>query len=490
MKIRPRCHRLANVVMASLLVFATINVSGPTGRVAAPQQADPRFEELASLISEKMAEYRIPGVAFGVVKDGVTLSRGFGVTNVDNPQPVTTDTIFTIASISKTVAATAIMRLVEQGRLDLDAPVRRYLPNFKVQDETVTRDVAIWNLMTHTPGWEGQVSAPDRGDLTLEKFMESMRDAPQVAPPGAVWSYNNAGFALSGRVIEVVTGQSIHDAFRELVFRPLGLTRTFTDLATIVTYRVASGHRERGGRTEVVRPFPRGSSIPSGGVKMSMDDMLTYGLFHLGDGTGANNEQVLGRRSLEQMRIARVPKHGTDDEMGIGWHLREIDGVVTATGGGTSGGNCLLLELVPERNLAISILTNHSDGWKLIQDVERAALKLYEDLSMNPGHAITNRGVNETMPSFDLLSNQPSSASYVGLYRRPPLNSVTTIREVGGQLILGNANGTEISPIAFYAPDRAVMTSDGRRGSPVDFIRDRDGVVRWIRSGGRVGRKD
>ena len=176
--------------------------------------------------------------------------------------------------------------------------------------------------------------------------------------------------------------------------------------------------------------------------------------------------------------------------MGIGWHLRNIDGVMTATGGGTSGGNCLLIELVAERNLAIVILTNHSDGWRLIQDVERAALRLYEDLSMDPAHAITNRGVHETMPDFELLAEQPDAAQYLGVYRRPPLNSVTRVREVDGRLILENGNGNEISPIAFYAPDRAVMTSDNRRGSPVEFIRAPDGVVRWIRSGGRIGRRD
>ncbi len=490
MKTRSESHRLVKALVAAALLLVTIGVSAPTREIAARPQTDPRFEELAALVTEKMAEYRVPGVAFGIVKDGRVQSRGFGVTNLDNPQPVTSDTIFTVASISKTLVATALMRLVEAGQLDLEAPVRSYLPDFKVQDETATRDVRIWNLMTHTPGWEGQLGAPDRGALSLAAFMESMEDLPQLAPSGALWSYDNAGFALSGRVIEVVTDKSIHEALREGVIEPLGLGRTFTDLGNIATYRLAVGHRERGGQTMVVRPFPRGSSIPSGGVKMSLDDMLTYAEFHIGDGTASNGQRVLSHETLEQMRVPRVPKHGTDDEMGIGWHLRNIDGVMTATGGGTSGGNCLLIELVAERNLAIVILTNHSDGWRLIQDVERAALELYEDLSMDPAHAITNRGVHETMPNFELLAEQPDLAQYVGVYRRPPLNSVTRVREVDGRLILENGNGNEISPIAFYAPDRAVMTSDNRRGSPVEFIRASDGTVRWIRSGGRIGRRE
>ena len=215
MKTRSESHRLVKALVAAALLLVTIGVSAPTREIAARPQTDPRFEELAALVTEKMAEYRVPGVAFGIVKDGRVQSRGFGVTNLDNPQPVTSDTIFTVASISKTLVATALMRLVEAGQLDLEAPVRSYLPDFKVQDETATRDVRIWNLMTHTPGWEGQLGAPDRGALSLAAFMESMEDLPQLAPSGALWSYDNAGFALSGRVIEVVTDKSIHEALRE-----------------------------------------------------------------------------------------------------------------------------------------------------------------------------------------------------------------------------------------------------------------------------------
>src|SRR5688572_1390606 len=122
---------------------------------AAPApQTDPTFEQLAALVTQKMTEYNIPGVAFGMVKNGQLTLRGFGVTNIDNSQPMTPETVFPIASISKTVTATAIMRLVEQGKLDLAAPVRRYIPEFAVQDEAATRDVAIWHLLTHTAGWE------------------------------------------------------------------------------------------------------------------------------------------------------------------------------------------------------------------------------------------------------------------------------------------------------------------------------------------------
>src|SRR3954464_5333091 len=194
---------------------------------AAPLRAqaagDERLDALAALAQAKMKEYGVPGVAIGVINNGVATTRGLGITNVEDPLPVTAHTVFPIASISKTFAATAIMRLVEQGKVDLKAPVRTYIPDFRVRDEAVSRDVTVWHLLTHLGGWEGQVSGPDRGTETLKNFMGTITDLMQVAPPGAAWSYNNAGFSIAGRVIENVTGSPINRAIRDLVFTPLGL---------------------------------------------------------------------------------------------------------------------------------------------------------------------------------------------------------------------------------------------------------------------------
>ena len=295
------------------------------------------FDAVAALVEKKMAEYGVPGVAFGVIKNGEVRTRAFGVTNLDNPQPVTADTVFPLASITKTIVATAVMRLAEQGKIDLDAPVRKYLPDFRVQDEAMSRDVKVWHLLTHTPGWEGQLTSLDRGELTLANFVDTtMRDLPPLAEPGEVWSYNNAGFTVLGRLLEVVTGQSIHDALRTLVFEPVGLTRAFTRNEDMVTWPFSVSHRGPPGKVTVNRPLSRTSSVAAGGASMSLNDLLKYAQFHLGDGTGAAGKTVMSRATLELMRKPRVPKAGTDDEMGLGWHLRRLSGVMTVAHGGTS----------------------------------------------------------------------------------------------------------------------------------------------------------
>jgi CubicO group peptidase (beta-lactamase class C family) len=375
------------------------------------------------------------------------------------------------------------MRLVEQGRIDLDAPVKRYVPEFAVADEQVTREVKIWHLLTHTPGWEGQLSGEDRGAESLAHFLETLRPLPQLAPPGEVWSYNNAGFTLAGRVIELASGQPIHAAMRSLVFQPIGLTRAFTRLEDFVAYRFSVAHRTQNGKPVVTRPYSRSNTVTAGGIAITLADLLEYAAFHLGDGTAAGGDRVLTRASLELMRTPKVKKAATDEDMGLGWHLRRVGGVLTAAHGGTLG-HTLLLELVPERRLALAILTNHSDGWRLIQDVERAALKRLAGVALDPAQTIGHRGVNETMPDAPILATQPDPAPYLGTYRRPPLNQTTTVRADGGRLLMGTTE------IAFYAPDRAVITSGNSRGNPVEFVRRADGTVGWIRVVGRIAKKD
>jgi CubicO group peptidase (beta-lactamase class C family) len=468
---------------AAVLVLATIAVWGLTSGATETIQLDPKFEQLSALVTQKMSEYGVPGVAFGLVRNGQITARGLGVTNTDDPQPITPDTVFPIASISKTVTATAIMRLVEQGKIDLSAPVQKYLPEFRVRDEAATREVAIWHLLTHTPGWEGQLTAQDRGTETLAFFAESARELPQLATPGTVWSYNNAGFTIAGRVIEKVTGRPIHEAIRTLVFEPIGLTRAFTRLEEVATHRFSVAHRSQEGKPVVGRPLTRSTSVTAGGVWMSLNDILAYARFHMSDGAGRDGARVLTRASLEQMRTARLRKNSTDEEMGLGWHLRRIGGVMTAAHGGTLG-HILLLELVPERNLALAIFTNHGDGWRLIQDVERAALTLLEGLTLAPAQAIGHRGLNETMPDAPILPTQPDPAPYLGVYRRPPLTTSYDVRVEKGQLMVGDM------PVAFYGPDRAVVASGSQRGNPVEFIRRPDNTVGWVRVVGRIARKD
>ena len=170
------------------------------------------------------------------------------------------------------------------------------------------------------------------------------------------------------------------------------------------------------------------------------------------------------------------------------WHLRTVGPLRVAAHGGTLAGHILLLEIVPERNFAIGILTNAQNGWRLIQDVERAALEAYHGATFPPNHAIAHRGLVETLPSAEPLAKQPDPAPYVGRYLRP-MNAVS-VRAAAGNLVVqevpNSGDPRPEMPIAFFGPDRAVVTDGTDRGQSIEFMRAANGAVNWIRVVGRV----
>jgi len=484
-------------MMARALAVALV-----AGLVVTPdaraQHHENRFDSIAELAQAKMREFNVPGVAIGIFDNGVITTRGLGVNNIEDPLPITDHTVFPIASISKTFAATMIMRLAEQGKVDLKAPVRNYLPEFKVRDAAVSRDVTIWNLLTHTAGWEGQVSGAERGEDTLRNFTATvMPDLMQVAPlddaqgkpPAAVWSYNNAGFSVSGRVIEAITGTSINRAVRDLVVTPLGLAHAGTTAGDFIVNRFAAGHASRADTPATLqRPFSPSVSVTAGGIGLCITDLMNYAKFHLGDGAAPNGDRLLSRASLEWMRTAQRHKQGTDDDIGLAWHLRNVGPLRVAAHGGTLSGHVLLLELVPEKNFAIGILTNSINGWRLIQDVEREILKQYQGATFPKNYAIAHRGLVETLPNVEALAKQPDLSEYVGRYLRP-MNAVA-VRIDGGRLVVqeipNGADPRPVMPIAFFGPDRAVITDGNDRGQGIEFVRDAKGAVNWVRVVGRI----
>jgi hypothetical protein len=251
----------------------------------------------------------------------------------------------------------------------------------------------------------------------------------------------------------------------------------------------AVGHINRGNEPAgMMRPFSPSVSVTAGGVGLCVDDLLHYAQFHLGNGITPSGQRLLSPASLEQMRTTQLRKQSTDDDIGLAWHLRNVGALRVAAHGGTLGGHVLLLELVPEKNFAIAILTNASNGWRLIQDVEREALKSYHGATFPKNYAIAHRGLVETLPNFEPLAQQPDPAPYIGRYLRP-MNAVS-VRAEGGKLVVqeipNNGEPRPLMPIAFFGADRAVVTDGNDKGQTIEFVRDAKGNVNWVRVVGRV----
>ena len=219
---------------------------------------------LQDKVTELATELEVPGVAVGVVHGGQEHYAYAGITSVDNPLPVDETTLFQFGSTGKTYTATAIMRLVEEGKVDLDAPVRTYVPELRLKDEDVAAKVTVLQLLNHTAGWEGDLMEDmGNGDDALAKYVARMADLEQVSPLGATVSYNNASLSLAGRVLENVTGTTYEQAIADLLLKPLGMADTLFFPSDIMTRRFAVGHnRHEDGTITVARPWamPRGNA--------------------------------------------------------------------------------------------------------------------------------------------------------------------------------------------------------------------------------------
>src|SRR5712691_2060461 len=215
-----------------------------------------------------MAHHHLPGVAIGILHDGDEQIAAYGVTNLEHPQPVDADTLFQVASITKTITATVVMRLVERGALDLDAPVRRYLPKFRVRDESAAARATLRHLVTHTGGWLGDWFADfGKGDDALARYVAAMADLEQLTPLGEIWHYSNSSFAVLGRLIEVATGKTYEAVVRELLFIPLGMAKSCFNADEAITQRVAIGHNVVDDRPVVARPWGLARALTAvGGV--------------------------------------------------------------------------------------------------------------------------------------------------------------------------------------------------------------------------------
>jgi CubicO group peptidase (beta-lactamase class C family) len=222
-------------------------------------------------------ELGIPGAAVGVFHEEQEQYAFHGVTSVENPLPVEASTLFQFGSTTKTYTAVALLRLVEAGSVDLDAPVRRYVPELALRDTAAAESVTVLQLLNHTAGWDGDFfDDTGDGDDALAHYVERMASLRQITPLGSMVSYNNAAVILAGRVIEKVTGSTYEQAMQELVLDPVGLRMTFFFPNDIMTRRFAVGHRvEEDGTVRVLRPWgmPR-SAHPAGGMAASAADQL------------------------------------------------------------------------------------------------------------------------------------------------------------------------------------------------------------------------
>lgn len=445
-------------------------------------------ESLDRFVKREMNKSNTPGVAVGILNRGRRHANGYGVTNINHPLPVTADTFFQIGSTTKTFTATAIMQLVEAGKVDLDAPVRRYLQYFKLRDPEATRKVTVRHLLTHMGGWLGDYfENTGWGDDALSRVVASLARVKQLTPLGTVWSYNNAGFYIAGRILEKITKKSYEQAITEMILEPLEMTNSLFFPEDVIVNRFAVGHITVGKKSTVARPWRlTRSSAPAGAIVSTANDQLKWAAFSMGDGRAPSGKRLLKKSTLKLMQKEQFHVGNMAEHMGIAWMINYTDGVKIVRHGGTTNGQLSAFVMVPEKGFAVTVLTNSTAGRTVNRAVVAWALENYLGLK------------DEASPPIRV--DRSELDDYVGKYRvetSPTMMIDVSPRRGGLAIIFPTPPATNDQrppripalPFHFYAPDRFVISSGPYSGTRSDFVRSPSGKVAWLRFGGRLYRR-
>jgi CubicO group peptidase (beta-lactamase class C family) len=332
----------------------------------------PNLDEIGGWITDRLpallAEYKVPGAAIAVYAGGEVFDFAAGVLSRSTGVEATTDSVFQIGSITKTWTGTLVMQLADEGLLDIDKTVVSYLPEFELADHEAATTMTVRQLLCHTAGFEGDIfTDTGNNDDCVEKYVATLASDPQLFAPGEMFSYNNAGYCVLGRIVEVLRGKPFDACLRDHLFAPLGLTHAATDANSAILFRAAIGHLPNPADPDG-NPAPAPiyslvkSNAPAGAMLcMRPRDLIAFAAMHLNKGVAADGTQVLSAESVAAMQAveATLPPLGLmGDHWGLSWELFDLEGGrVFGHDGGTIGQNAFL-RIVPDVDVAIALLTN------------------------------------------------------------------------------------------------------------------------------------
>ncbi|MED1724570.1 serine hydrolase domain-containing protein [Brevibacillus parabrevis] len=419
------------------------------------------IDSIDAVIQRTFDQTKVPGFAIAVVKDEeIIYAKGFGSTNLEEGgAPVTPDTIFRIGSVSKPLTGSAIMRLVEAGKVDLDEPIVNYIPEFRLRAPEATGKVTLRMLLNHTAG------LPDGGDMVGKRDPEALGEyvrevIPQlslIAPPGFLHAYSNHHLNLAGYVAERVTGMPFSLFMKEWLFDPLHMSRTMYDPLIAMTYPLALSHdRHPDGTLRVQHNFPENAAnYPSYFGMSSVHDMAKFSIMHLNNGR-FGDVQILSPESIEEMHSFQADRFTLSGlASGLTFFRDTYKGVpIIKHAGAISTYNSALL-LQPEQKIGIVTLSSQDYGWEEAHEILSLLLELHEEKLQVFAAASFHE------PVLDEASWQSCEGAYIGSLRGAAIVSMSD-----NQLFL-KLNGEE-RPLK-YVRDHFFVTCDDD-DNPLDNV--------------------
>ena len=324
------------------MLFTTAQSAAETGQAAADDAA------LSDKLNAICKQARVVGASAALFEDGNLKTATYGVANMKSGVDITTDTVMHIGSITKVINTTLLMQLVDEGLVDLDEPVRKYLPKLRIADMRALRKISVRMLVNHTSGIDGEIF-PDFGPdkERIVDLVSRLPDVGQIHAPGADSSYCNVGTVLAGYLCQALKNKSWYELVEDQIFEPLEMNKAVVRPDYALLYRSSVGH---------YMDLTTGST-----AMMAASDLIKFGLMHANNGVGENGARILSENSAKLMRQETARYQGLAGELryGLGWALLG-NGIVMHTGGGP--GISSILYVHPESTSSLAVLTNTVTG--------------------------------------------------------------------------------------------------------------------------------
>lgn len=327
------------------------------------------LKDFDAYVQKVMSDWKVPGAAIVIVKDGkVVLSKGYGLRDVKNNLPVTEQTLFPIASITKSFTVATLGTLASEGKLDWDKPVREYLPDFRLSDDVLTARVTPRDLVTHRTGLPRHDATWYRSDLTREDMYSRLRYLEPNRDLRREFQYNNLMFMTAGYMAGKLAGSTWEDAVSTRIFKPLGMTSSNFDFGASFKSAADVAHPYRKDDNEVAHEapiYPGDPALgPAGAIVSNLSDMTQYLLMYLNHGKHGD-QQIISQADIRQMTTPQMVIRSSDVDpeigyanYGMGLFVTTYRGHKYVQHGGNLDGFSLLISFLPDDNIGSVILLN------------------------------------------------------------------------------------------------------------------------------------
>jgi len=469
---------LSSVVLSDYNIARAASLDGASASVsqsAAKASSDPlngpqdpkELEAFADqLFADKMKKFNVNGSNFVVVKDGqIVLNKGYGFADKEKGIPVDKDTVFQIASVTKTFTALAVMQLVDQGKIDLHEDIQKYLGGIQIPNKT-GKPLTMYDLLTYTSGFDKPDSGFDVGpdylnkDFPLKEYIT--KNMPTVVrTPGEAYTYSNFGFSLAGYVVENVSGMPFHKYMDENVFKPLGMNSSNLLLTPEILAKMAAHYGPDGKPHPTFGTDP--TDYPAGGIASTGEDMAKYLIMQLQNGK-FGDKQIVSRKSMDMMHTFQIMADKTVPQTTVGFEAffndYANDQYVVLKGGSHSDHSSLIV-LLPEKNTAMYLSYNNDTFMNK---------EVYQEF-MNHYYP-----KDEKTPKTNYLPlNEKQAEKYIGLYKNTRTSILRTkLSYADGKLVIesgftGKHTLGMINPLLF----------EDETGNKVAFKKDHNGNVEY-----------